>query len=83
MKQIGISRRRWFPSLLVSLIVVWRLIPRVLGVLSNIPAELVLPPVIFNSLCFWEPFFVFCWIQLRFERAFGVLPGILAAGLCL
>ena len=35
LKQIGISRRRWFPSLLVSLIVVWRLIPRVPGVLSN------------------------------------------------
>jgi hypothetical protein len=29
----------------------------------------------------WEPFFVWGWLQLRFERAFGILPGILLAGL--
>ena len=26
---------------------------------------------------------MFCWVQLRFEKAFGIIPGILAAGLCL
>jgi protein-S-isoprenylcysteine O-methyltransferase Ste14 len=53
------------------------------GLLATVPKELVLPTVIFNGLCLWEPFFVHCWVQLRFERAFGVVPGILAAGVCL
>jgi CAAX prenyl protease-like protein len=35
-----------------------------------------------NALAPWEPFFVFGWLQLRFERAFGVLPGVFLAALC-
>ena len=30
----------------------------------------------------WEPFFVYGWLQLRFERAFGVIPGIALAAVC-
>jgi protein-S-isoprenylcysteine O-methyltransferase Ste14 len=81
--QLGLTKRHWLPSLLISLVFVLRLIPRMFGLLSTVPSELVLPTVIFNGLCLWEPFFVHCWVQLRFERAFGVIPGILAAGLCL
>lgn len=83
LEQLGFSKQQWLPSLLISLVIVLRLIPRIFGLLSTVPPELVLPTVIFNGLCLWEPFFVHCWVQLRFERAFGVIPGILAAGLCL
>ena len=83
LEQLGLTKRHWLPSLLISLVFVWRIIPRMFGLLSTVPSELVLPTVIFNGLCLWEPFFVHCWVQLRFERAFGVIPGILAAGLCL
>jgi membrane protease YdiL (CAAX protease family) len=44
-------------------------------------AEL-LPQLIFNGVILWEPFFVFGWLQLRFERAFGILPGIVLAATC-
>ena len=37
--------------------------------------------VAFNALVFWEVFFVFGWLQLRFERAFGILPAIPLASL--
>ena len=83
LEELGLTKRRWLPSLLISLALVSRLVPRVSGLLSAVPSGLVLPTVIYNGLCFWEPFFVFCWVQLRFERAFGVVPGILVAGLCL
>jgi protein-S-isoprenylcysteine O-methyltransferase Ste14 len=83
LEQLGLSKQRWLPSLLISLVLVVRLIPRIFELLKIIPPDLVLPTIIFNGLCLWEPFFVYCWIQLRFERAFGVIPGILAAGLCL
>ena len=81
--QLGITKQHWVLSLSISLVFLLRLIPRMLGFLSNVPTDLVLPTIIFNGLCLWEPFFVYCWVQLRFERAFGVIPGILAAGLCL
>jgi membrane protease YdiL (CAAX protease family) len=41
-----------------------------------------LPQLIFNGVILWEPFFVFAWLQLRFERAFGILPGIVLAATC-
>jgi len=81
--QLGLTKRHWLPSLLISIVFILRLFPRMSGLLSTVPPELVLPTVIFNGLCLWEPFFVHCWIQLRFERAFGIIPGILTAGLCL
>jgi hypothetical protein len=40
------------------------------------------PHLLFNAVILWEPFFVHGWLQLRFERAFGILPGILLAALC-
>jgi hypothetical protein len=81
--QLGLTKRHWLLSLVISLIFALRLYPRMFGLLFTVPSELVLPTVIFNGLCLWEPFFVHCWVQLRFERAFGVIPGIIAAGLCL
>jgi membrane protease YdiL (CAAX protease family) len=41
-----------------------------------------LPQLIFNGLILWESFFVYGWLQLRFDRAFGTVPGILLAALC-
>ena len=36
---------------------------------------------LYCALCLWEPLFIHSWLQLRFERAFGVLPGILMVGI--
>jgi len=83
LNQIGITKQHWLSSLLISFVFFLSFIPRLVGLLSSIPRELILSTVIFNGLCLWEPFFVHCWVQLRFERAFGVIPSILAAGLCL
>jgi membrane protease YdiL (CAAX protease family) len=46
------------------------------------PEVTLLPQLIFNGVILWEPFFVFGWLQLRFERAFGILPGIVLAATC-
>jgi protein-S-isoprenylcysteine O-methyltransferase Ste14 len=81
--ELGFTKRHWLTSMLISIVIVARLLPKTLRLLSTVPPELVLPTVVFNGLCFWEPFFVHSWVQLRFERAFGIIPGILAVGLCL
>ncbi|HCH47712.1 MAG TPA: hypothetical protein DEX36_07315 [Glutamicibacter sp.] len=43
---------------------------------ANIASHLVA-----NFLVLWEPFFVFGWLYLRWERAFGWLPAIALTGL--
>jgi hypothetical protein len=45
------------------------------------PNANLIPHLVHNGLALWEPFFVFGWLQLRFERAFGILPGIVIAAL--
>lgn len=76
---LGLRRRFLVPSLVVS---------AVLGVgsayqLYATAAELgvaVVPHLLANVLVLWEPFFVFGWLFLRWERAFGWLPAIVLTG---
>ena len=77
---LGITRRLLVLSLIISL---------VLGVgsafqLVTVAAEAgipLLPHLLGNLLVLWEPLFVFGWLFLRWERAFGWLPAIaLVAG---
>ncbi len=34
-----------------------------------------------NLLMLWEPFFLFGWLYLRWEKAFGILPAVVLVGL--
>ena len=76
---LGIRRRYLVPSLVVSAVLgagsVYQL--RVLAAEQGVA---VLPHLLANVLVFWEPFFVFGWLFLRWERAFGWLPAILLTG---
>lgn len=38
------------------------------------------PHLVANLMLLWEPFFVFGWLFLRWERAFGWLPAISLTG---
>lgn len=78
LRELGITMNRWLPSLLIgtclasySAFNLWRMAADI-----NL-----LPHFLFNAACFWEPFFVYGWLQLRFDRAFGVVPGIILASL--
>ena len=41
------------------------------------------PVLLANGLLSWEPYFVYGWLQLRFEQAFGVVSRIALAAVCL
>jgi Type II CAAX prenyl endopeptidase Rce1-like len=77
--ELGITLRHWPEALLTSLAGCIILLPGLIAQIHRHPGVKLLPHLIFNGLILWEPFFVFGWLQLRFERAFGVLPGILLA----
>ena len=82
LRELGITTRRWRVALLISIVLALTSLPTLLAQAAQHPGVNLLPHVLFNGLILWEPFFVHGWLQLRFERAFGVLPGILLAGLC-
>lgn len=80
--ELGITTRRLWLALGLS--VVWGMMTW--GGLQKEarlhPEVNLLPQLIFNGLILWEPFFVYGWLQLRFERAFGMLPGMVLAAAC-
>lgn len=81
-RELGITTDRLW--LAVGLSLVWGLMSWV-GLQKEArlhPDADLLPQLVFNGLILWEPFFVYGWLQLRFERAFGMLPGIVLAAAC-
>jgi membrane protease YdiL (CAAX protease family) len=77
---LGITARRWRLALAISAFLAAGSFPGLLRAAH--PGVDLAPHLLVNALALWEPFFVFGWLQLRFERAFGVLPGVVLAALC-
>jgi len=80
LSEMGLTKRRLLPSLALSAALVLGYMPRLSWALGSIPEANVLPHLVYCGLCLWEPFFIHSWLQLRFDRAFGIVPGIIAAG---
>jgi membrane protease YdiL (CAAX protease family) len=77
---LGLTTLRWLPSLLLSLGLSLVIILPVY--LRGIASEHNwLPMAAAGALSLFEPLFIFGWLQLRFEKDFGVLPAIILAGL--
>ncbi len=79
---LGLTKRRWGLALALSAFFAAGSFPRLLDVAAaDLEVDLA-AHLLGNALVLWEPFFVYGWLQLRFERAFGILPGIFLAALC-
>ncbi len=77
---LGLTMHRWLPSLLISMVLSLVIIFPVY--LNGITSKYNwLPMAAAGALSLFEPLFIFGWLQLRFEKDFGVLPGIILAGL--
>jgi len=77
LSELGITTKRWLPSLLIGIAVAAF---SSFGLRQAAAGVDWLPHLLFNAVILWEPFFVFCWLGLRFDRAFGIVPGVLLAG---
>ena len=77
---LGITRRHWLVSLLVGMFLagftLWGYY-RSFGI-----STAVIPALIVGVYALWEVVFVYGWLQLRFEEAFGIIPAAILAGLC-
>jgi|GEM_PF-4316958 len=72
------TRNRWIPSLIIGIILAALFLSRLVALY---PGPGLLPHLIVNACMVWEPFFVFGWILLCFDRAFGIISGILFSSL--
>lgn len=82
LKQLGITRRWWWLALLLSVLISVLFWPQPQQVAAQQQDIDLLPLLLANGLILWEPFFMYGWLQLRFEQAFGVIPGIALAAVC-
>lgn len=73
---LGITTRRWLVSLAVSAVLGLGSGYQVLHLASAAGVDPV-SHIVANVLVFWEPFFVFGWLYLAWERAFGIVPAVL------
>ncbi|MGH3654896.1 hypothetical protein [Glutamicibacter sp.] len=77
---VGITRKFLLASLVISLVLgagsAYQLVT-----LANASGADIASHLAANFLVLWEPFFVFGWLYLRWERAFGWLPAIALTGL--
>ncbi|MEF9874160.1 MAG: hypothetical protein RR778_10695 [Glutamicibacter sp.] len=77
---VGITRKLLLASLAISLVLgagsAYQLVT-----LANASGADIASHLAANFLALWEPFFVFGWLYLRWERAFGWLPAIALTGL--
>jgi hypothetical protein len=77
---LGITPKHWLVSLLVSVFLggfsLWDY-HRSFGI-----SVAMIPSLIVGIYALWEIVFVCGWLQLRFEEAFGIIPGIILAPLC-
>jgi hypothetical protein len=79
LKELGITKDRILIAIIVSIgFSIFTAFP-VISQISEV--ENGIAHLIYNGIILWEPFFVYCWLQIRYEKAFGIIPGIALTGL--
>lgn len=82
LSNLGITTECWQRAVGISVLYVLVTLPtfRFEGYTGELAITELTVHMVTNGLLLWEPFFVFGWLQIRYEKAFGTVPGILLAG---
>jgi membrane protease YdiL (CAAX protease family) len=83
LSDLGLTGRQLLPSLVLGLLLGWDTYRNTLAPL-NVTWEPTHVPLIVMALAvgLFEAIFFRGWLQLRFEEAFGLVPGLVIAALC-
>lgn len=83
LSDLGLTTYRLLPSLALSLILGWDTYRNTLATLDVASTRAVVPLVVMViAVGLFEAVFFRGWLQLRFEAAFGMVPGLLLGALC-
>jgi len=81
LSELGLTKKYLILSIAISLILAfWRGID-LIPAMQNLDLSIWLPVMLSSALIFWEPFFVFGWLQTRYENSFGIIPAIFLSAL--
>ena len=78
---LGITKKRAILSIAISAGLAALMFPELQRTLTSFNGNPA-PHIIYNGISLWEPLFVYGWLQIRFERAFGYLIAPILAGAC-
>jgi hypothetical protein len=80
---LGITTKNLIPSLILSLLLGWDTFRNTLGNMNVTWGRQVVPLVVMAlAVGLFEAIFFRGWLQLRFENAFGLVPGLILGALC-
>lgn len=79
---LGITKNKLVISLLISIAIALLSYYQLLAITQDRKDVNLIPHIIFNSLVLWEVLFVYGWLQLRFEKAFGYLIAPVLSAIC-
>jgi len=79
---LGITTHNLIKSIVVSIILAVIGSYQLMDVAKDFGDVDLLPHLIFNGLVLWEVLFVYGWLQLRFEKAFGYILAPILSALC-
>jgi len=80
---VGLTTHHLLPSLILGLLLGWDTYRNTLATLDIVWTRKALPLVVMAlAVGLFEAIFFRGWLQLRFEKAFGVVPGVVLGALC-
>jgi len=79
---LGITTNNLIKSIVISIVLAAISYYQLLIVAQEYGDVDLLPHLIFNGLLLWEVLFVYGWLQLRFEKAFGYILAPILSALC-
>jgi membrane protease YdiL (CAAX protease family) len=80
---VGLTTRHLLPSLILGLLLGWDTYRNTLATLDAVWTRETLPLVVMAlAVGLFEAVFFRGWLQLRFEDAFGVVPGVVLGAVC-
>jgi hypothetical protein len=77
---VGIKRQNLVLSLIISVGLAAIFLFALPGKFKVIDLSAPISEIILGAVSLWAPFFVFGWLQMRYDRAFGAILGIILAG---
>lgn len=80
LSELGITKKNLFFGLIIGLALAYVKVYQLFPMLDGIDWA---AHLLYNFFLFWEPFFIFGWLQSRFEKSFGIIGGIILAGVSL
>ncbi len=78
---VGVKSKNLALSLIISAALAVVFLFALPGQFKAIDLSAPLPELVLSATSLWAPFFVFGWLQMRYDRAFGAILGVILTGL--